>query len=73
MSPLDDSLRIGVESSGLATQAARQGGSLKPDDLSFKDVLEGLVDKVDVLQKDADASIQGLVIGETTNIHDVAI
>ena len=33
----------------------------------------GLVDQVDSLQKDADSSIQGLVTGETTDIHDVTM
>jgi len=46
------------------------GGS---EDLSFKDLLKGLVDQVDSLQKDADVSIKGLVTGETTDIHDVTI
>jgi len=40
---------------------------------SFKDLLKGLVDQVDTLQKNADASIQGLVTGKTTNIHEVPI
>ncbi len=42
-------------------------------DVSFKDVLKGLVSQVDTLQKSADASIEGLVTGETTDIHDVTI
>ena len=40
---------------------------------SFKDLLKGLVEQVDSLQKDADASIQGFVTGETTDLHDVTI
>jgi len=39
----------------------------------FKNILGGLIDEVDTLQKSADASIQGLVSGETKNIHDVTI
>ena len=53
-------LKTGTEKSGTS-------------DVSFKDVLNGLVNQVDSLQKDADDSIQGLVTGETTNIHDVTI
>ncbi|OVE76300.1 flagellar hook-basal body complex protein FliE [bacterium E08(2017)] len=53
------------------------GSSMPADeaqgDLSFKDLLKGLVDQVDSLQKDADQAIEGLVTGETTNIHDVTI
>lgn len=42
-------------------------------DASFKNVLKGLVNQVDTLQKDADASIEGLATGKTTDIHDVTI
>ena len=40
---------------------------------SFKDLLSGLVDKVDALQKDADTSIKSLVTGETQDLHNVTI
>lgn len=40
---------------------------------SFKDMLSGLVSQVDGLQKDADASIRGLMAGEDVRIHDVTI
>lgn len=39
----------------------------------FKDMLKGLVEQVDSLQKQADASIEGLVTGETRNVHDVVL
>lgn len=39
----------------------------------FQDVLKNLVNQVDSLQKDANASIHGLVTGATTNVHDVTI
>ena len=39
----------------------------------FKDVLTDLVHQVDTLQKNADASINGLATGATTNVHDVTI
>jgi flagellar hook-basal body complex protein FliE len=38
---------------------------------SFQSVLGNLVREVAGLQQDADRSIEGLVTGETTNIHDV--
>lgn len=41
------------------------------DTPSFQSVLGDLVREVDGLQKDADRSIEGLVTGETQNIHDV--
>lgn len=40
---------------------------------SFKDVLQGLVAQVDSLQKDADTSIRGLIAGQETDVHNVAI
>jgi len=44
-----------------------EGGS------SFKSVLGDLVKEVDELQSDANRSIEGLVTGETENIHDVSV
>lgn len=38
---------------------------------SFQNVLGDLVREVNGLQQDADRSIEGLITGETTNIHDV--
>lgn len=42
-------------------------------DTGFQDVLRDLVGQVNTLQKSADASINGLVTGATTNVHDVTI
>jgi flagellar hook-basal body complex protein FliE len=39
----------------------------------FKSMLSGLIDEVDMLQKNADESIKGLVKGESTSVHDVMI
>lgn len=39
----------------------------------FKSMLSSLIDEVDSLQKNADASIKGLVDGEQANIHDIMI
>ena len=44
-----------------------------PSGAGFQDVLRDLVNQVDVLQKNADASINGLATGTTTNVHDVTI
>lgn len=49
------------------------GGEGKPGEANFKDLLKGLVDQVNTLQKEADASIKGLATGETTNVHDVTV
>lgn len=57
----------------LETGLGGAAGAPKAGDVPFKDMLKGLVDKVDSLQKDADASIKGLVTGETTNVHDVTM
>ncbi len=54
-----------------ATQEIRGGAAGAGPD--FGDLLHGLVEEVDSLQKNADASIEGLVTGETTDIHDVTI
>lgn len=51
------------------TDVQRTGESNVP----FRDMLKGLVDQVDSLQKEADHSIEGLVTGETKNVHDVVV
>jgi flagellar hook-basal body complex protein FliE len=61
----------GVEGLPPAARLARGGGAAGRSD--FQDLLHGLVEEVDSLQKNADASIEGLVTGETTDIHDVTI
>jgi len=61
---IGESLESGLQGAGKTGSSA---------EVPFKDVLKGLVDNVDSLQKDADASIKGLVTGETTNLHDVKI
>jgi flagellar hook-basal body complex protein FliE len=40
---------------------------------SFQSILGDLVKQVDELQSDANRSIEGLVTGETKNIHDVSV
>jgi flagellar hook-basal body complex protein FliE len=65
---LDESLSIEPRApTVVGRQADPRGGP------AFKDVLAGIVDQVDTLQKDADRSIQGLATGETRNVHDVTI
>lgn len=75
MEPISfDNLKIAAKQSQLASQ-------LKPtviapdenDQMNFKDLLKGLVEQVDSLQKDADQSIRELASGERTDIHNVAI
>ena len=61
----------GVEGLSPAARGIRGGTAVGGSD--FQDLLHGLVDEVDSLQKNADASIEGLVTGETTDIHDVTI
>jgi flagellar hook-basal body complex protein FliE len=69
---IEGSMGIDKINGDLAPQIAKNNDK-KADDVNFKDVLKDLVNQVDTLQKDADASIQGLVTGETTNIHEVPI
>jgi len=68
----NNELRVGLERDILLPQTERPAAA-RPEDASFRDLLTGLIDKVNDLQQDADASIKGLVTGETTSIHDVAI
>jgi len=74
VNPIENNISIGLEKTGLLPQKDGGGlGQAAGTEASFQDVLRGLVDKVDSLQKDADASIKGLATGETTNIHDVTM
>jgi flagellar hook-basal body complex protein FliE len=80
MNPLDanfgmqDRIRFPqIDDTGALAASARPDANGPTSDASFQDLLQGLVSQVDTLQKDADASIQGLVTGETTNVHDVTV
>ncbi len=61
----------GIEGLPPAAPGAREATATGQS--NFQDLLHGLVEEVDSLQKNADASIEGLVTGETTDIHDVTI
>ncbi len=63
---LSDDMSYGLDSKIGGGQEAGKTGE-------FKNILGGLINEVDTLQKSADASIQGLVSGETKNLHDVTI
>jgi flagellar hook-basal body complex protein FliE len=67
LSPIDEA---GLQPVG--TAAVKQP-SVDKDGQSFKDVLQGLVSQVDSLQRDADSSIRGLIAGQETDVHNVAI
>lgn len=69
----DNGLNIRGPGESLESGFTGGSGAGKATEVPFKDMLKGLVDKVDSLQKDADVSIKGLVTGETTNLHDVKI
>lgn len=73
MNLIDLNARVEKGSDSMLPEASSlTSGSGKPEG-SFGSLLNGLVDQVDVLQKNADTSIQGLVTGEETNVHNVAI
>ncbi len=55
----------------LPTGAA--GAADQTADTGFQDMLSDMVKQVNTLQKSADASINGLATGATTNVHDVTI
>lgn len=74
MNPLSGDFKIGPAVGEILpslTKETQKGG--ESGSVPFKDMLKGLVDQVDTLQKKADASIEGLVTGETTNVHNVMI
>ena len=73
MNPLGENLKIGIDQAGLEPSLNTDSAVRESGGVPFKDVLKNLVDKVDSLQKDADVSIQELVTGGTTDIHNVAI
>lgn len=74
MNPFDLNNQIRVGGPGelkpTLSKPVEKGGE---NAIPFKDMLKGLVDQVDTLQKEADKSIEGLVTGETSNVHDVVV
>jgi flagellar hook-basal body complex protein FliE len=46
---------------------------VKPGGQGFGDLLTNLVDKVDGLQKTADASVADVITGKVTDVHQVAV
>lgn len=73
MNPLHNDIRIGLPQGADIPSIAKDSQKLDAGGVPFKDMLKGLVDQVDTLQKQADASIEGLVTGETSNVHDVVV
>jgi flagellar hook-basal body complex protein FliE len=71
MNPVSGDLGIPVRGLDLAPAPERAGQPA--GGASFQDILEGMIDRVDSLQKDADASIQGLIAGDGVDIHNVAV
>ncbi len=64
---IKDVVSIAVESMNKA-QGRNQG-----KEGSFVDVLKESIEKVNTLQSEADVAIEGLVKGESKNIHDTMI
>ena len=59
---------------GLApTQGAASKTAARPGDAGFGELLSNLVEKVDGLQKSADASVADVVSGKVTDVHQVAV
>ena len=73
MTTINNDFRIQGMNDDLAANLTPSAGSAEKGKDSFNDILRSLVDEVDTLQKSADASIQGLVTGETTDVHDVTV
>ncbi len=75
MNPIDLTARLAIQADAadLAPTFSPQADAGGTKDASFQDLLTGLVDKVNSMQKDADASIRGLATGEVTDVHTVAV
>ncbi len=73
MNPIDDfrPIRGGDSLHGLDHLSNDLNPTQKGDAPSFQSILGDLVREVNGLQQDADRSIEGLITGETTNLHDV--
>jgi flagellar hook-basal body complex protein FliE len=72
MNPLDALRSIqGPESTQLPLGGGQAAQADKGKGPSFQDILSDLVKEVHGLQQDADKSIEGLVTGETQDVHDV--
>lgn len=72
MTPIDAYTSLnGPESTDPIRRETGAQPTQKNGDASFQTVLGDLVREVNGLQQDADRSIEGLVTGETQNIHDV--
>ena len=72
MNPLQDNMRIGLPPD-MAVPAVHKDTQPAESPVPFKDMLKGLVDQVDSLQQAANVSIEGLVTGESQNVHDVVL
>jgi flagellar hook-basal body complex protein FliE len=56
------------------TSTVGRGGSTKPNaDGSFANVIQGLLEKANAPQVEADQALHQLVTGETNNVHDVVM
>jgi flagellar hook-basal body complex protein FliE len=72
MDPINQNMRI-EPANNIFGDSLHETSSSGGEGDSFGKMLNGLVDQVDALQKNADASIHGLVSGDETNVHNVAI
>ncbi len=61
-----------IAPTGLPTSAAGASPKTKPD-ASFSNVIEGLLEKANTPQVQADQALQQLITGETDNVHDVVL
>ena len=64
---------IGVNGVGGLNPAQGVGGASAPGGHGFGDLLTDLVNKVDGMQKSADASVADVVSGKVTDVHQVAV
>ncbi len=71
MTPIDAYRSIQTGESSAVQRPDLAPRTDKADGSSFQSILGNLVKEVNGLQADADKSIEGLVTGETTNVHDV--
>ncbi len=72
MNPMDPTRIIGPDSPNAPHRLTDASPATpKENGPSFQSILGDLVREVNGLQQDADRSIEGLITGETVNLHDV--
>ncbi len=68
-----EALKVGSSQLELAPTLKPVALSKSEEGLTFKQLLGGMVEQVDTLQKTADTSIKELAMGKRSDVHNIAI